>query len=313
MYFNSQDVKDALVINLRLRPSILTLFVLLTVPAFLAMVVVTYISNEKIARSNADQLVERFRTDAIQNIQHDFDPIKSLVRSAAVVGAAQPDFYSDNRSLRYLFSIIQHSEKIVSMYVGLADGSFRQARQIEPNVEVQGKLPPPEARYAFRWIDAPTPGTAPTDQYLFLDAQQKEIGKSKQVTAYDPRARMWYRMTQQAGGPFITDPDVFAALGLIGFTVGAPIFQEGKLLGIAAADITLDGLSDYLAERKISPGTLSYILDHQGRVIANSERTKTYTSRRSATTCRRSPSARGRATARHCSHSAMTAGTTWRA
>jgi adenylate cyclase len=199
--------------------------VLLTVPAFLAIVVVTYISNEKIARSNADQLVERFRTDAIQNIQHDFDPIKSLVRSAAAVGAAQPDFYSDNRSLRYLFSIIQHSEKIVSMYVGLADGSFRQARQIEPNVEVQGKLPPPETRYAFRWIDAPTSGTAPTDYYLFLDAQQKEIGKSEQVTAYDPRARMWYRMTQQGGGPFITDPDVFAALGLIGFTVGAPIFQ----------------------------------------------------------------------------------------
>lgn len=262
--------------NLRLRPSILTLFVLLTVPAFLAIVAVTYISNEKIARANADQLVERFRTDAIQNIQHDFDPIKSLVRSAAAVGADQPDFYSDNRSLGYLFSIIQHSEKIVSMYVGLADGSFRQARQIEPNVEVQGKLPPPEARYAFRWINASPRGTAPTDHYLFLDAQQKEIGKSEQITAYDPRARLWYRMTQQAGGPIITDPDVFAVLGLIGFTVTAPIFQDGKLLGIAGADITLDGLSDYLAERKISPGTLSYILDHQGRVIANSERAKTY-------------------------------------
>lgn len=270
-------MKDSLVKNLRLRPSILTLFVLLTVPAFLAIVAVTYISNEKIARANADQLVERFRTDAIQNIKQDFDPIKSLVRSAAAVGADQSDFYSDNRSLGYLFSIIQHSEKIVSMYVGLADGSFRQARQIEPNVEVQGKLPPAEARYAFRWIAASPRGVAPTDHYLFLDAQQKEVGKSDQVTAYDPRARMWYRMTQQAGGPIITDPDVFAALGLIGFTVAAPIFQDGKLLGIAGADITLDGLSDYLSERKISPGTLSYILDHQGRVIANSERAKTYT------------------------------------
>ena len=270
-------MKDSLVKNLRLRPSILALFVLLTVPAFLAIVGVTYISNEKIARANADQLVERFRADAIQNIQHDFDPIKSLVRSAAAIGAAQPDFYSDNRSLGYLFSIIQHSEKIVSMYVGLADGSFRQARQIEATVEVQGKLPPPEARYADRWIDPVPRGTAPIDHYLFLDAQRKEVGKSEQVTAYDPRARLWYRMTQQAGAPIITDPDVFAALGLIGFTVAAPIFHEGKLLGIAGADITLDGLSDYLAERKISPGTLSYILDHQGRVIANSERTKTYT------------------------------------
>ena len=57
-------MKDSLVKNLRLRPSILTLFVLLTVPAFLAIVGVTYISNEKIARANADQLVERFRTEA---------------------------------------------------------------------------------------------------------------------------------------------------------------------------------------------------------------------------------------------------------
>jgi adenylate cyclase len=65
-------------------------------------------------------------------------------------------------------------------------------------------------------------------------------------------------------------------LGLIGFTVAAPIFHDGKMLGVAAADITLDGLSEYLVERKISPGTLSYILDHQGRVIANSERIKTY-------------------------------------
>ncbi|MDP1964937.1 MAG: hypothetical protein Q8K93_22360, partial [Reyranella sp.] len=113
-------MKKSLVKNLRLRPSVLTLFVLLTVPVFFAIVAVTYFSNEKIARSNADQLVERFRTDAIANILHDFDPIKSLVRSAAAVGADQPDFYSDNRSLRYLFSIIQHSDKIVSMYVGLA-------------------------------------------------------------------------------------------------------------------------------------------------------------------------------------------------
>jgi adenylate cyclase len=269
-------MKSSLVRNLRLRPSILTLFVLLTVPVFFAIVAVTYVSNERIARADAEKLVERFRADAIENVQHAFDPIRSLVRSAATVGADQPDFYSDNRSLRYLFSIVQHSDKIVSMYVGLADGSFRQARQIEPTVEVQGKLPPPDARYADRWIDAVPAGTAPIDHYVFFDAERKEVGRSERVTGYDPRARLWYRMTQQAGAPVITDPDVFAALDLIGFTVAAPIFNQGTLLGVAAADITLDGLSEYLVERKISPGTLSYIIDHQGRVIANSERAKTY-------------------------------------
>src|SRR5215813_7868833 len=118
--------------KLRLRPSILALFVLLTVPVFFTNVAVTYLSNEDIARGNADALIERFRTDAIDSIQAMFNPITSLVHSAATVGSQQLDFYSDNRSLKYLFSMLQHSDKLVSFYVGMADGSFRQARRVNP-------------------------------------------------------------------------------------------------------------------------------------------------------------------------------------
>src|SRR6195256_6195538 len=262
--------------KLRLRPSILTLFVLLTVPVFFTIIAVTYLSNDRIARSNAEELVERFRIEAVEDIRNVFDPIKSLVRSAAVVGDEQIDFYSDNRSLKYLLSMLLHSEKIVSVYAGMGDGSFRQARRIDPTVEIQGKPPPEGVKYAYRWIEPPK-GSTPVDHYVFLDANEKELAKSDQATTYDPRTRFWYRLTAREDTLVITDPDVFAALGLIGFTVAAPFHAGGKVVGIAAIDLTLDGLSEYLAERKISPGTLSYILDQQGRVIANSEREKTYT------------------------------------
>jgi len=262
--------------KLRLRPSILVLFVLLTVPVFFTIIAVTYLSNDTIARSNAEELVERFRIDAVEDIRNVFDPIKSLVRSAAVVGDEQRDFYSDNRSLRYLLSILLHNERIVSVYAGMADGSFRQARRIDPTVEIQGKPPPEGVKYAYRWIEPPKAST-PVDHYAFLDANEKELARSDQATSYDPRTRFWYRLTAREDSLVITDPDVFAALGLIGFTVAAPFHASGKVVGIAAIDLTLDGLSEYLAERKISPGTLSYILDQQGRVIANSERAKTYT------------------------------------
>ncbi len=46
--------------------------------------------------------------------------------------------------------------------------------------------------------------------------------------------------------------------------------------------MTLTGLGEYLAERKISPGTVSYMLDHQGRVIAASDLSKTYANVRQA-------------------------------
>lgn len=165
--------------KLRLRPSIVALFVLLTVPVFFTSVAVTYLSNEEIARANADALIERFRTDAIDSIQSMLNPIKSLVRSAAMVGSLQPDFYSDNRSLKYLFSMLLHSDTLVSVYVGTADGSFRQARRINPAVKVQDKLPPAGAKYAYRWIEPPG-GSTPTDHYSSL---------ARTITRSAPRRR----------------------------------------------------------------------------------------------------------------------------
>ena len=51
--------------NMRLKPSILTSFVVLTVPVFFTIIAVTYLSNDRIARANAQELVERFRNEAI--------------------------------------------------------------------------------------------------------------------------------------------------------------------------------------------------------------------------------------------------------
>lgn len=261
--------------NLRLKPSILASFAFLTVPVFFAVIIVNYLSNDNIARANAAELVERFRVDALANIQADFNPLKSLVRSAASIGSQDPGFYADGRCFRYFYSIVLHSSKIVSAYVGLQDGSFRQTRRVDPGVSIQGKVPPEGSHYAFRWV-VPTPGQPLLDHYTFLDIDLKELGRTEEVTTYDPRVRLWYRSAEQAGTTMISDPDIFAALGLIGFTVAAPFYVDGKLEGVAAADITLDGLGTYLGERKISPGTVSYILDHQGRVIAASDLSKTY-------------------------------------
>ena len=179
------------------------------------------------------------------------------------------------RCFKYFQTILVHSPKIVSVYVGLEDGSFRQTRRIDPEVKLQDSLPPQGARFAYRWI-VPREGQRTLDHFLYLDGDLKELGSSDQPTAYDPRTRLWYRSAAEARTEVISDPDVFATLGLIGFTVAAPYYSGGKLAGVAAIDMTLAGLGEYLAERRVSPGTVSYMLDHQGRVIAASDLSKTY-------------------------------------
>ena len=95
---------------------------------------------------------------------------------------------------------------------------------------IQGKLPPQGSHYAYRWI-VPKEGSPTLDHYVFLDDNQKELGSSEQPTNYDPRPRFWYRGAERAGTIMISDPDVFAAVGLIGVTVAAPFSVDGNLLG----------------------------------------------------------------------------------
>ena len=261
--------------TLRLKPSILTAFVVLTVPVFAGLIWLNYTSNDAIARAHANRLIDRFRAEAIENIQDDFDKVKWHVAAAATLGNEYPGFYADNRALKYFFSVLRPADSILSFYVGMEDGSFRQARRIEPNVDVFGRRPPASTQYAWRLVE-PRSGQPTQDRYIFLDGTQRELGQIAVSSDYDPRPRFWYRRAVAEGTTMITDPDVFAALDLVGFTVAAPFYADGKLAGVVGADITLDLLSDYLAARKITPGSKSYMLDHQGRVLATSDRIKTY-------------------------------------
>lgn len=259
----------------RLKPSILTSFIILTVPVFFAIIYVTYTSNDKIARQNAQEVIAGFRTDAVDSVRAEFRAIMSLVRSAAALGSESPGIFETSKAFPYFQSLVAHSPRIVSAYVGLQDGGFRQTRRIEQGVPIHGSNPPEGAMYAFRWIE-PSDFSEALDHYYFLDADLNPIGGADGPTDYDPRVRLWYQSAVETGETMLSDPDVFAALGLIGFTVGAPFYDEGELRGVAAIDMTLDGLGAELNARAVSPGTLSYILDHRGQVIASSDDEVTY-------------------------------------
>lgn len=259
----------------RLKPSILTSFVILTVPVFFAIIYVTYTSNDKIARENAQEVIARFKSDAVDGVQREFRAIMSLARAAAALGSEAPDFYEGSKAFPYFQSLVQHSPRIVSAYVGMEDGAFRQTRRIEADVPIHDALPPPNAAYAFRWIVPEEVGET-LDHYYFLDADMQPVGGADGPTTYDPRVRLWYKSAAESGDAMLSDPDVFAALGLIGFTVGAPFYVDGELKGVAAIDLTLDGLGAELHDQAVSPRTLSYILDRQGQVIASSDEETTY-------------------------------------
>ena len=59
---------------------------------------------------------------------------------------------------------------------------------------------------------------------------RNELGEVAAETGYDPRRRPWYNFGVSAGTTTITDPELFWAFGLLGFTVAAPYSVDGPRL-----------------------------------------------------------------------------------
>ncbi|MCW5651985.1 MAG: adenylate/guanylate cyclase domain-containing protein [Ramlibacter sp.] len=252
----------------RLRPSIVMLFIVMVVPVFAASLWVGYVSNDRMARDTAQRAVERARLETISQTEALLNPMASLVRVAARVGAAQPGFYRDAQALPSMLEMVAQSPNISSVYVGFADGSYRMALRVPGQFKVFNQAPPAGTRLATRWIDRRAPGVA-QDRYTFLSESRAVLGEVGGAAVYDPRARPWFRDAVEHKGLVISNPYIYATTGLPGVTVAMPFYTGDTLVGVVAIDLLLDSLSQYLKTRPASPHSISLVVDNEGLVVAH--------------------------------------------
>jgi adenylate cyclase len=265
----ASDTRTTAVSSIRLRPSIVLLFVILVVPIFTAMLWFTYTTNDRMTRSNAKDLMERFRFEATTNTQNLLNPLETMVSTAATLAGAQPAYFREASSSPYLKNILSHSDTVSSAYVGFEDGTFRMVMRTPAGLKLQDKLVPAQAVYASRWLDRSASANL-VDAFSFRDKDDVEVGTSQINAVYDPRLRDWYKDAAIRKSTVLSTPYIFSASGLPGITIAAPFYKQGTIAGVVAVDITLANLSQFLATRLVSPGAMSLIIDEQDKVIANS-------------------------------------------
>jgi len=79
-------------VKLRLRPWLVLVFVGLVVPVFGLVLVFNYLTAERVAREAANGLVERALHEAGARTRELIEPMRSMVRAAAGLASAQPEF-----------------------------------------------------------------------------------------------------------------------------------------------------------------------------------------------------------------------------
>lgn len=253
---------------IRLRPSIVVLFIAMVLPVFSAALWVSYVSNDRMARQTATQTVERARLETIAQTEALLNPMAAMVRVAAQVGAAQPDFYRDTRALPSMLETVARNANISSVYVGFADGSYRMALRVPPQFKVFNNAPPAGTLFSTRWIDRRAIG-APQDRYTFLGKDNAALGEAAAAAVYDPRSRPWFKDAVERKGLVISNPYIYATTGLPGVTVAMPFYTGDTLVGVVAIDILLDSLSQYLKDRPVSRNSISLVADSDGLIVAH--------------------------------------------
>jgi adenylate cyclase len=254
---------------LRLRPSIVMLFIVMVLPIFCIAIWVGYVSNDRMARDAAQHSVERARQETIAQTEALLHPIASLVRVSAAVASRQADFYRTDKAAASMMEVLDHSANISSVYVGFADGSYRMALRVPAGLKVHNAPAPQGTQFAHRWIDRSAAGAGAADHYTFLDGKRQPAGTASAPAVYDPRVRPWYKDASERRDLVTSDPYIYATTGLPGITIAMPFYIGGQLGGVLAIDILLDSLSQYLKTRPVSANSISLVVDRQGLVVAH--------------------------------------------
>jgi signal transduction histidine kinase len=88
---------------------------------------------------------------------------------------------------------------------------------------------------------------------------------------YDPRIRPWYQAAVAAAKPVWSDIYVYFSSNSTGISANQAIYDnQGKLLAVASADLTLLDIGDFLQSLKIGKTGQTFIMEPSGLLVATS-------------------------------------------
>jgi adenylate cyclase len=253
--------------QLRLKDVISLLMVLIACPIIAGLIFYMHQLMSDVAEANAAKFIQKTREESIDNTTSLIEPVKDMVVTLSEAVADFPELRRADIN-KYLYQNLEKIELVRELYIGYADGSFRQVVRLAPGVTLNGRQPPADAAFATRIVDHSRPGT-PVDRFSFFRNWGEPQAESTEAATYDPRTRPYYIDTARLGMVQISDPYISATTREPEITVSAPILLDGQTIGVVGADITLHSLSQFLKDYPASPHGITVIADRKGLIIAH--------------------------------------------
>lgn len=265
--------------GLTLRVNILTAFATLLSVTVITLVTFAYHKNSISVLELMGRFVERVSASGISSSMALLDPVETSVQATARLAALDEAKARDGSLFPYMTSILQTQPQLQSLYLAFdRDGRFLQAFPIPPGTAKFGAhdaKPPENARFALRVVDRK--GGQYTDVWTYVTATGEVVGSetSNQLN-YDPRPRPWYKDAIATKGLIWSDLLVYTSNRQPGITAAYPIFAaDGRVIGVAAANVSTNQMSDFLASLDLGRSGIAFIVDEKAQLIAHPDASRT--------------------------------------
>ena len=193
----------------------------------------------------------------------------STVISLLAENPSITDRHEVGKHLTTFASVMQRNPLYYGMYLGPSDGSFYDLVTLDASKTARKSL---RATHSDKWVVISIDGTA-TDgvrRFQYLDESLKTRIVRTEPTDFQATERAWYTEALKADTAYVSQPYLFAQLGVPGRTLSKQIAGTDSVIGI---DMTLDTISDFLQAQDISAESEIFIYKADGKIIASNRET----------------------------------------
>jgi class 3 adenylate cyclase/ABC-type nitrate/sulfonate/bicarbonate transport system substrate-binding protein len=261
---------------MRLSAVMSGLFVLLSIPVLIFILVYNYRQNAAAINATLNDVVAKTRQASIEDAENLINPVAATLTQLAATAAEEPELFRREESRDLLYQALTSARQIDAAYVSFEDGYHRVVTRMDDDRRRSDPKIPTSANWHASYIDAFAGSPRRVRHRTFFDTWPHVVGSYDIPTIEDIRALAGYQATKDARALIVEGPWPNPDTGYPVISVRYPIIKDGTFIGCASANITLDVLSRFLTSHRASPHSTTIIANpSKGTIIAYPDPKKT--------------------------------------
>lgn len=262
--------------SFKLRFSLSTMYVILTVPSFVGFLLYSYQNNLAIYTSNAEQLLARHNGEVVEKLTHLLGPISSSARLLKAQLSENPSLFTDPKYIDTLALHLANNPNLTSLFTASTEGHFRQVQNIVARMPIADRVPPAEAVLAVWKVDRKSEQERALSEYqLYKNRTPRDPISTFDVrNNYDPRSRPFFkamlkRIAAAPEGDFmqINAPYIAASNKLPTLSIATPIVVQKNFIGMTSHSFSLETIASFLYGMRVSRNSEAFIVDDEGNIL----------------------------------------------